>query len=180
MQTLRETATSTSLLACRPWCLNLASSILKALLFPRLRSDVRPLSLISRIISICKSQKRSSIRSEAAKRRDALLNLWSTDPKMGAATHNRKWEIKVQARIARQPLSTGTTTLSGSRYPPGAPKINIQPRLKPKWIISFNVSASRGRWSTLVSLFLTYSLDDKGINDEALGLMMELIEQKNP
>ena len=153
MQMLRGTVTLTSLLACRPWCLSLASSTLRALLSPRLRNDVRPLSLISRTISICKSQKRSSLRSEAVKRRDALLNLWSTDRKTGAATHNLKWEIKVQVSIARQLLSTGTTTLSGSRYPPGAPKLNIQPRLKPKWIISFNVSASRGRWSTLVSPF---------------------------
>ena len=153
METLRGTATSTSLLACRPWCLSLASSILRALLSPRLRSVVRPLSSISRKISICKSQKRSSQRSEAVKRRDTLLNLWSTDRKTEAATHNRKWEIKVQVSIVKQLLSTGTTTLSGSRYPPGVPKLNIQYRPKPKWIISFNVSALRGRLSTLVSPF---------------------------
>jgi hypothetical protein len=151
MQTLRGIVTSTSLLACHPWCQSLASSKLIAMLFLSLRSDVRPLSSISRIINICKSQKRSNCWSEGVKRRDALLNLLSTDHKMGAATHNRRWEIKVQGSKVRQVLSIGTTTHLDSRYPPGVQNLNIQPRLKWKWIISFNVSASRGRWSTLVS-----------------------------
>jgi hypothetical protein len=152
MQTLRGIVTSISLLVCRPWFQSLASCILIVPLFPSLRSDVRPLSSISRIINICKFQKRSSCKSEGVKRRDALLNQLSTDRKiMGAATHNRKWEIKVQGIKVRQLQSTGMTTHSDSRYLPGVQNLNIQPRLKWKWIISFNVSASRGRWSTLVS-----------------------------
>jgi hypothetical protein len=152
MQTLRGIVTSISLLVCRPWFQSLASCILIVPLFPSLRSDVRPLSSISRIINICKFQKRSSCKSEGEKRRDALLNQLSTDRKiMGAATHNRKWEIKVQGIKVRQLQSTGMTTHSDSRYLPGVQNLNIQPRLKWKWIISFNVSASRGRWSTLVS-----------------------------
>ena len=154
MQTLREIVISTSQLASPPWCQSLASSILTALLFPSLRSDVRPQSSISRIIKICKFQKRSSLLSEGAKRRDALLNLSSTNPKMGAVTHNRRQEIKFLCSKVRQLLSKGMSTLSDSRYLPGARKLNIQHRLKRKWIISFSVSTSRGRWSTLVRQFL--------------------------